>query len=282
MTRLRNIITFTLFASIAVFALYGCDDNPPPNATPTPASLPPNATPTPASLPPSGGDPATLAKAAHTAMAGLKSFHFTVEGTKDGSTNLTIVGDVESPDKAHSTYQQPGAEKGELVVFGKDTYLKPPGVPLFVGSPGGNDPPLAVGSLLFPTGLTYYALLADSASLVADEKIDGADTTHMTFTFSPAKAKSLAAMQENKPTPDPQESEMGSYTGDMWVEKGTNYVRKLQWIPPIVVSSTPEAGWKRTVLITYSKFNEPVSPPLQVPAGAVTKTPTPSPVPEEP
>lgn len=271
MTRLRKIITLILFTSIVMSVLYGCDNNTPPDATPTPGSQPP-----------SGGDPSTVIKATHQAMSALKSFHFIVEGTKDGSTNLTIQGDVQPPDKVHSTYQQPGGEKGELVVFGKDTYLKQPGAPVFVGSPGGNDPPLAVGSLLFPTGLTYYGILAESASLVADEKVDGVDTTHVTFTFIPAKVKSLAAQLEHQPTPVPQESEVGNYKGDMWVEKGTNYMRKLQWFPPSPGVGTPDAGAKRVVLITYSKFNAPVPTPIQVPAGAVTKTPVSTPVPEEP
>lgn len=271
MSKLRNIVALILFIVTAMLAVYGCDNNTPSNGTPTPGSKPPG-----------GGDPSTVIKAAHAAMANLKSFHFTVTGTKDKTVNLNIEGDIEPPDKGYSKYTTTGQPSGELVIFGKDTYLKQPGSEVFMRSPGGYNPPDVVGGLLNPVGLTYYALLGDSSSLVGDEKVDGVDTTHVTFTFNPAKIKSLAAEQAKQPTPAPQKTEDATYKGDMWVEKGANYVRKLQWFPPLAGVGTPDAGVQRTVLVTYSKFNEPISPPIQIPAAAVTRTPTPTAVPEEP
>ena len=58
--------------------------------------------------------------------------------------------------------------------------------------------------------------------------------------------------------------------GDMWIEKGTNYVRQIKIVsPPTVTGALPTtvAGGDTTVLITYSKFDEPVNPPIEKPAG---------------
>src|SRR5262245_28634771 len=98
MIKLRNVTAIIFFISIAMLTmltaltLFGCNNDTQPR-------------------PPSGGDPATVIKAAHNAMMGLKSFHFTVEGTKNETTTLTtltIEGDLQPPDKGHSTYQPSG------------------------------------------------------------------------------------------------------------------------------------------------------------------------------
>jgi outer membrane lipoprotein-sorting protein len=268
MTRLKGVAAVLLlpFCALAVLLFYGCDN-------PSPAS------PTAVSQPIINGDVNAVINAADKGMRELKSFHFTVQGAKDGAPNLAIEGDLERPNKVRCTYQQPGKEKGELVVFGKDTYLKQPGSTGFVLTPGGNDPPNIVGTLLDPEALTYYALLGSDQKLVAEEKLNGIDTVHLTFIFDPNLTDSRAAILAGQPTPIPQSGSSGNFVGHMWVEKGTNYVHRIQWLPPVPGQGTPDAGSQRSVTVDYSNFNEPVTPPIAPPASYVTKTPSPVPQP---
>jgi outer membrane lipoprotein-sorting protein len=267
MTKLKGVAAVLLLplSVLALLAFYGCDFN--------------AATPTPVGPKPITGDVNAVINAAHQGMLDLKSFHFTVEGATNGTPNLTIEGDLERPNKIRSSYLQPGQQKGELVVFDKDTYLRQPTATVFVKTEGGYDPPDVVGTLLGPQALTYYALLGSDQKLVSEEQLDGVETVHLTFNFNPNLVDSRAAILANQPTPVPVSGSEGNFQGHMWVEKGTNYVRRIQWLPPAAGEGTPSAGGQRTVTVNYSKFNEPVNPPIVPPDSFITKTPSPVPQP---
>src|SRR6478672_2647722 len=192
MTRLKGVIAVLLLplSVLVLLFVYGCDNAP--------------ATPTPVAQPPGGGDVNAVINAAHENMLGLKSFHYTLQSTKDGTPTLNIEGDLERPNKVHSTYQQAGQDKGELIVFGQDTYLRQPQVSGFTKSEGGNVPPEIVGQPLDPEALTYYALLGSNQKLVGEEMVDGVNTSHVTFLFNPNQVQSRAAELAGQPTPQPQ------------------------------------------------------------------------------
>src|SRR5262245_48338559 len=99
MTRLKGVGAVLLLpiCLIALLSFYGCDNTP--------------ASPTPVAPKPITGNVNAVINAAHQGMLGLKSFHFTAQGVKDGTPNLDIEGDLERPNKVRSSYQQPGQQK---------------------------------------------------------------------------------------------------------------------------------------------------------------------------
>ena len=146
--------------------------------------------------------------------------------------------------------------------------------------------PLAgMGNFGDPAALQSFAQIADSAEIAGDEKIDGADSTHITFTYDLDKAMQAASANAQSAVPTP-EKPLGKAKGEAWIEKGTNYIRRFKFVTQ-TESSDPSAKpgatapVESTITITYSKFNEPISPPIEKPTNVTTmpgqlgETPTP-------
>ena len=99
--------------------------------------------------------------------------------------------------------------------------------------------------------------LAENATVVGDETLDGVDTTHVKFTYSADKAMAMDMQAAGQATPTPGTS-LGEVNADLWVEKSTGYGHKFQ-------SSSTIAGTPSSTTVTYSKFNEDVTPPIEKP-----------------
>jgi hypothetical protein len=80
---------------------------------------------------------------------------------------------------------------------------------------------------------------------MGDEQLDGAEVVHLRFDFS----NSLGFPTEIVPL-------LEQPHGDVWIDKSNYYVRKQAFSS----DSTPQP-----VITIYSKYNEPVVPPIRRP-----------------
>jgi hypothetical protein len=161
-----------------------------------------------------------------------------------------------------------------MLVVGQEVYLQQPGTQTFIPISRSGSQAAGMGLLGNPQQVTSFAQLADSANIAGDEQIDGVDTTHVQFTYD------LSKVGEDAVAP----TQTGQATGDMWVEKSSGYARRIRIITPASAQTGQPAsstGGTSTVVITYSKFDEPISVPIEKPGnitnlpGMVAGTPTP-------
>ncbi len=82
---------------------------------------------------------------------------------------------------------------------------------------------------------------------MGQETINGVNTTHINYAASADDASGAA----------------GSAETDIWIDESTGYIHQIK-----VVSES--GGVSSTSTITYSKFDEPVSPPIEVPTNVMT------------
>lgn len=301
MNKLRNFVVIGLLAAVAVPGLYGCGaSDPTPTAIPaTETTAPPTDTPmaviaatatsAPAPTEATGGSGSTgttgggagtltgpaadLLTKSQTSMKTVKSFHYTMEvGSSAGGQSFKGEGDFEMPDKVRITMSDTTGTVGniQMIMVGNDTYMKQPG----------SDQYMSLGGLGGQNGLTGFsnpaqtasiAQFADSASIVGDEKVDGIATTHVTFTYDVDKAMKSAEQQTGSAvasTPTNMKAK-----GDMWIDKSTNYIHKMVFVTN-ATGPMPQTGSsgasESTITLTYSKYNEPINPPIEKPANVVT------------
>lgn len=308
MNKVRNFFTIGLLLVVAVFGLYGCGGSDP-TATPPPPTAAPTDTVAPAT-PTSEAATATVASTgtgdtggamggalsgpvgdllnkSQAAMKKVTSFHFTMDVQADaaGSQTFKGEGDYMAPDKVRFTMSglmAPGAPgitdtvgssmpDIEMVMVGSETYMKQPGSEQYMslGALGGAS---GLAGFTNPAETSSITQFADSAEIVGDEKVDGVDTTHITFTYDADKAMMDTAQQMGTPlaatTPTGVKSK-----GDIWIEKSTSYIHKMTIVskaPASGMQANPVASGDSTVTIVYSKHNEPVSPPIEKPTNIVT------------
>ena len=198
-------------------------------------------------------DALALLKDSAAAMKNVKTFHIKLAVDSAGATN-NIEGDMQLPDKMRLTAVA-GGQTIQIIVVGASSYTQIPG--------GGNsyiEGPFD-SSLLTTTDTTAVGDFAQSATVVGDETVDGASTTHVKFSYDADKAAQAALQAMGTPTT--ATSNLGMADAEMWIEKGTNYIRQFK-----VTSTT--AGTTSTTTVNYSKLNETIDPPIEKPANVTT------------
>jgi hypothetical protein len=103
---------------------------------------------------------------------------------------------------------------------------------------------------------------------VGDETVNGVAATHVKFSYDADKMMN-AMMSQMGQTPTVPLPKMGTATQELWIDKSNNY--------PVKAISTGKidmgAGSVETKSTqTFSKFNEPINPPIEKPAN-VTEGP---------
>jgi hypothetical protein len=216
-------------------------------------------------------------------MKSIKSVHVNVKVESGQGALLTADGDSEPPDKSRLNLDMGTIGALDMIVLGKQVYTKLAGQDSYIQteSEGTNGLMGSLGGATNPEGFATFAQNADNATIVGDETVEGVAATHISFTYDLDKAmQSLPEQGAGAPTPS---GGMGKANGDAWIEKSTGYIRRIKFVtPPTLLggaSGTSGAGdGNGTIIVTYSKFNEPISPPIEKPA-KITSLPdmTPSP-----
>ena len=167
----------------------------------------------------------------------VTSYHSTIEAEAAGVTSK-IESDFQAPDRSRTIIDTP-AGPTESIVIGNQTYVKSPGI----------DGYMAVNMNTPTTDMrdTSFLPFIQKADIIGDETINGIATTRLTYTYDASQA-----------TPG---ANMGLVTIEMWVDKATNYPVRQK-----VVTTSPTAS---TTTITFSKINEPISPPIEKPTNIV-------------
>jgi outer membrane lipoprotein-sorting protein len=199
-------------------------------------------------------DALALLKDSAAAMKNVKTFHIKLAVDSGGATN-NIEGDMQLPDMMRLSAVA-GGQTIQIIVIGTSSYTQVPGAgDSYIEGPF--DPSL----LTTTTGSTAIGDFAQSATVVGDETVDGASTTHVKFSYDADKAAQAA--QAALGTPTTATSNLGMADAEMWIEKGTNYTRQFK-----VTSTT--AGATSTTTVNYSKLNEIIDPPIEKPANVTT------------
>lgn len=214
------------------------------------------------------GPGADLLNQAQTAMKGIKSYHFVLKTGTAGTATMQAEGDFMAPDSARLSMDLGAAGKTEMIIIGQDSYVKDPTGTGYISM--GSTGSAGLGQSLSPNQFGSFAQGAQSVTVVGDETIDGVSTTRVKFSYNLDQLASQSATATGLTTPGVQ---LGTATGDAWIEKGTNYLRQMQFASTAAVVpgvTTPVAGTDTTTTITYSKFNETVNPPIQKPTNITT------------
>ncbi len=274
----REATIGTALIGVLMVGLYGCGDTPPASApTTAPTSTTVAVEPTEAMAGPTStivmatadststtastgsnddstvpADVKALFGKSEQAMRGVKSFHFSTKSETAGTTMLSEA-DMEPPDKARIVSDAGAAGKSEIIVIGKESFMKVPGGDTYIALPQS----LPISASDTSSFLTF----AQDAKIVGDEKIEGVDTTHIQFSYDADKSAADAAAQAGQPAPT---TKMGTANADLYVEKTTGYIRQFKYATKV------EGVGDSTVTITYSKFNEPISPPIEKPSNVTT------------
>jgi hypothetical protein len=282
MQKLRSLTVSVLMVLLAAIGVYGCGGETPTativpvaptNLTSPPATATVEAQPTAtlaheqptATTATSGGansgDAMSVLKRAADAMKSVTSFHI-VMNTSTVSMTLTMEGDVAQPGKMRLAMIGAGIGGTEVLVVDGVMYSKIPGGDTYIQT-------LAHPSLLgSTTGAEVLPDIAENASVVGDETVDGTSTTHIKFSYDADKA--LAAFYTAIGQSGTSSFQLGQANADMWVDKSTGYVKQFK------VASTVR-GTASTTTAVYSKYNEPINPPIEKPTNVMTVPGAPTP-----
>lgn len=177
-------------------------------------------------------------------MKGLKSYHMAVSVDTAGTTT-SVEGDVEPPSKARLTTNTAGVST-EVILIDTASYTKVPGSDQYIEGPGD-------ASMLGQTDTSSIASMAQNAKVVGDETLDGIDTTHIQFTTSDTTAGTAS-----------------SVNAEVWIEKSSGYIHQYK-------VKSDAGGVTSNTMITYSKFNETISPPIEKPTNIMSVPDLPTP-----
>jgi hypothetical protein len=197
-------------------------------------------------------DALALLKDSAAAMKAVKSFHIKLS-VESGGTTQDIEGDMALPDSMRLSTSV-GGQDVQIIVVDGHAYTQMPGSDSYVEIPF--DP-----SIMTSADSTAIGEFAQSATIVGDETIDGANTTHVKFSYD-ADAASAAAL-EAMGTPTTATTTMGTADAEMWIEKGTNYIRQFKITTDAADTSSVTSG-------NYSKLNETIDPPIEKPTNITT------------
>jgi len=259
MKRLRHAITLASLVAVSIVGLYGCGGESPtattiaPTATTavevatattaameaptaTTATTTSDATATTGTTSSGGsGSAVDMLKSSGEAMKSVKSYHIVLK-TDAAGTSTTGEGDFVVPDKARLSMGT-AAGNVNVIIVDNTTYTQIPGSDAYIESGSGVSP------LGASTDTSGFAELAQNATVVGDETLDGVETTHIKFSYDGDKAMAQSGVTSGT------NMNLGTVDADVWIEKATNYTHQLK-------TSSTVAGTPSSTTITYSKFNE--------------------------
>ena len=204
-------------------------------------------------------------------MKSLKSFHF-VLNMETAGRGLAYQGEGDFVLPGTSRIALNGTTgKIEMIVIDNNVYMKQPGSEQYMALPASGAGLGNIAGATNPSETSSLLQLADTATVVGDEKVDNVDTSHISFTYNVDKAAQMAAGSAAATVVPTTGGKMA--TGDLWIDKGNNYIHKMKFVTPPAVASpqaNPVASGDTTLTFTYSKYNEPVSPPIEKPTNVIT------------
>jgi hypothetical protein len=172
------------------------------------------------------------------ATSELQTLHMSIVAeTSMGSSKIEA--DIEKPDKYRMVSETAGVS-AEIIIIGDKSYTKAQGMDQYIEGP-------ADTSALASADASDIATTAQNATIVGEETINGVNTTHVSYTATTSDASGAAASSQT----------------DLWIDESTGYIHQIK-----VVSEA--GGVSSTSTITYSKFNEPISPPIEKPENIMT------------
>jgi outer membrane lipoprotein-sorting protein len=189
----------------------------------------------------SGGGAIDLLTNSGKAMQGVKSYHMSMK-VETAAGNSNIESDVEVPDKYRMTVEAGGVST-EVIIIGNTTYTKIPGTDQYAETPGD-------ASTMTQANPSEIANVAQNATIVGDETLDGVDTTHVKYSVNVDDTSGATGASS-------------ATEADVWIEKSTGFIHQYK-----IVSEA--GGVSSTTTIVYSKHNEPISPPIEKPANIMT------------
>ncbi len=165
--------------------------------------------------------------------------------------------------------QKQGTNQFEYVVVGKNTYHLVSGNNEYtLTSAIVYNPFLVTGAFNNPQEYINFTLdTAKCATIIADEKVTGVDTTRLRFILP----TDSIGMQGHGNT----------YARDIWIDKDTHYLRQLQITEIFDPHSTCEETLKiypsmvgyTSAILLYLKHNELIAPPIEAPLERVPAKP---------
>ena len=189
----------------------------------------------------SGGEALDLLTSSGKAMQGVKTYHMSMKvETAAGTSNIEA--DVEVPDKYRMNVEA-GGVSSEVIIIGNTTYTKIPGTDQYAETPGD-------ASTMTQANPSEIANVAQNATIVGDETLNGVDTTHVRYSVNVDDTTGTTGAS-------------GKTEADVWIEKSTGFIHQYK-----IVSEA--GGVSSTTTITYSKHNETISPPIEKPANIMT------------
>ena len=194
------------------------------------------------------------------AIKGLKSVHIVVD-IAGGAFSGTAVGDSVFPDRSRISMNSPDANIDEIMI-GDQAYIKLPISQSYLPVPASSAPVNVNQTLKQPRHLRekrpgrYHCGRGEGPGGGYRPR-----QVPVRPQQGPINSAWFAGRIYTAPGSTPQLS-----TGDMWIEKGTNYVRVFKTDVPVTDSAgNPQSS---AVTITLSKFNEPVTPPIEKPTNS--------------
>lgn len=184
-----------------------------------------------------GGEALDLLTKSGKAMADVKTYHMSIKSETAGVAS-TIEADVEMPDKYRMTTEASGVST-EIILIGDASYTRMPGSDQYLESVG-------QASMIPKPEQADLSGITD-AEIVGDETLDGKSVTHIHYTASGDAAGAPGT----------------SVDTDIWIDKSTNYIHQIE-------VKTDVSGTTTSSTITYSKHNEPISPPIEKPTNIMT------------
>lgn len=278
MEKLKIRGSFAVLAMLALLTLAACGGDP----TPTPPPPTPTTAPTATAEPPTptveassnsstsnDQDAIDLLNDAQRAMQGVKSYHFVLE-TSSAGTEVKAEGDIHVTEKKlRMSMTVPGMGDIEMISIANDTYFKQPGTDAFTKAGDNDIMANALSGMSDPMQFTSYTEFAEEAQVAGKEKLDGADTVRVTYTFDANKAAQEAAEKQGQPTPEAIGEAKSS--AEMWIEEKTNFIRKMEIITLTPDPTSTDANAdpiEVPVTITLSNINEDITPPIEEPENA--------------
>jgi outer membrane lipoprotein-sorting protein len=186
-------------------------------------------------------------------MQALKSVHLALE-IEGAAGSISGEGDIQLPYSMRLNLTTPEGTSEQLVVGGK-MYMKVPDSDAYVALPS-NPAILVIAASLM--NIDAYVQNAQGATLVGDEQVGGVETKHVKFCYNADAVAATFFQSQGLPPPEPSTGDATLATGDIWVDRGSNYVRQYKF-------EVGSGADRQTTSLTLSKYNEPVSPPIEEP-----------------
>lgn len=186
---------------------------------------------------------------AATVAANLRSYRYVLN---DSMPSQTVV-DVVAPDRCRGVYNQNGSMI-ESIHIGRYFYAQQPGTDQYIEYYNDRFDSVACPGDFMPDFLGDVSQLTE-ASIVGYEYLDGHKVVHIRYTLRPASG----------PFPTGSAGATGMES-EVWIEKQT--ARLLKLVPSI---------YEPTAFFVYSRFDEPVMPPIEKPTKLAPATVTPPP-----